>query len=258
MKNINSAVLISLVSIYAASNTVLADDCDYSTTIDRTFDIAGIKKLEVEAGAGLLDINGKSGRQDILIRARLCSSSEEVLEKMAVESVKDSDMVHIETQFPNKDSWFGSESAHIDLRLTIPSGMHLDVEDSSGRASVKNVASLSMKDSSGELVIEDVQGDLAVIDSSGSIEIEGVGGDVELTDSSGGIYASDVTGSVLVIADSSGEIRVKDVAKDVIVERDSSGAIDVTNVGGDFTVDRDSSGGIKHKNVLGKVSIPQR
>jgi len=234
-----------------------ADDCDYSEKVERNVDLSGVSELFVEAGAGTLEIIGEDNRDDVLIKAKLCSSDEDLLSEMSVKVVIESGTAHFETVFPDRSFWNNStESMSIDLVLTVPSSASLVVRDSSGEATVENVAELDMTDSSGRLTIENIAGDTIVVDSSGELRIRNVGGDVELTDSSGAIDVVDVAGSLLVIADSSGAIEAKRIAKNVTIERDSSGAIEVKDIGGDFIVLRDSSGGIQYKNVDGKVELP--
>lgn len=253
MKRILVVVVLGLFS-----NATLAwDNCKYEREIERVVNIESAELLEVEAGAGSLEIKG-SDRTDIAIKATLCSEDEDALAKMDVSSAVKSGVVHIETELPNK-SWMGSYNTQmsINLILTVPSSLRLDVEDSSGEASVKNVASLNMKDSSGELMIKDIAGDVSVVDSSGELNIKNIGGNVDVTDSSGDMYAKNIGGDFVVDADSSGEIDIEQVGRNVLIKRDSSGAIKVEDVTGDFTVKADGSGGIEHDNVGGTVSLPR-
>jgi hypothetical protein len=250
-------LLFSGLTLSLFLNSAIAGDyCKYSREINKTMDLGAVSNLVVEAGAGELIIKGDASRDDILIEAKLCSSDKDLLGKMDVLSRIDGEKAQIRTKFPDKKLSNSFDSTSIDLELSVPASMSLEVDDSSGEARVLKVAELRMRDSSGRLDIESIAGNLSVQDSSGEMNIENVGGDVELTDSSGGIYVQEIKGNLRVIADSSGAIEAKDIGKDVIIERDSSGAIEVKNVGGDFTVEKDSSGGIKYRNVTGKVSLP--
>ena len=241
---------------FANSAFAWGDKCKHEREIETSVAMQSASKLYVEAGAGELHIEGEN-RDDVLIRAKLCADDEEVLAKMDVRSEVDGGSARIRTEFPQR-GWLGNSDyqASIDLELVVPKSMQLDVEDSSGEASVENVASLSMKDSSGELEISDIAGDVSVLDSSGRLSIKAVGGNVDVTDSSGGMYVSKVKGDFVVDADSSGEIEVSDVGRSVLIKQDSSGAIEVDGVGGDFSVLADTSGGIRYDNVGGKVSLP--
>lgn len=258
MIHVYSKVSLLLVSLFAASSAI-AGGCEYSKKVSRTLDLGGIKQIQVDAGAGSLEIKGVQGLNEIVIDAKVCASEQDLLDKSDVEEKITSGRAEIYTEIAKDSSslsW-GSDYAYIDLELKVPMDANLVVRDSSGEAIVEKVADLDMKDSSGELTIREISGNVTVKDSSGALNIEDIGGDVTVTDSSGGIYISDVKQGVLVLADSSGSIEAKRVGKDVHVRADSSGSISVKDVGGDFVVGRDSSGGIHYKRVAGKVSLPE-
>ena len=254
-------IIIALVVLGAPSNvfaTAFISDCKYSRVIDRIAEIGAADQIKIEAGAGWLKVKGERGRNNVQIEAKLCASDEDYLDQMDVTSRFDSNTAHFETVIPDLSNFsWGNNYARVNVTFTVPEGATLEVEDSSGEASLHSVAKLSVKDSSGELIISDIAGDLKVVDSSGEINITDVGGSVAITDSSGAINADDVEGTVLVIADSSGAIDLENIGHDVIIRRDSSGAIEVDNVGGDFIVIRDSSGGIYYNKVGGKVQLPR-
>ncbi len=252
---VNAIKLVFLTLFLCAK--AMAYDCEYQRDQNTQLTLNGTRNIEVQAGAGELKIIGEKGRTDISIQADLCSSDEEMLAEMSVGAKVDGDTAYLGTKFPKKPtmSW-GDYYARINLTLLVPENAVLDVEDSSGAALIRDVAELKIKDSSGELEIERISGDVDVIDSSGALTLKKIKGNAKITDSSGGIYASDVALDLIVRADSSGEIDAKRIGQNVLVKRDSSGAINVKNVGGDFTVERDGSGGINYKNVVGNVNLP--
>lgn len=251
----NKLALILVASLF--SNSVLAwGSCKYEREIEREVSLGEAQKIEVDAGAGSLEIEGED-RDSIMIRARLCSDDEEALAKMDVAFAVESNAAYLRTEFPEKAWLSGADrQAKIDLILAVPDNLPMSVADSSGEASVKKVASLKMVDSSGELMIKEVAGDLAVVDSSGELTIKDIGGDAQVTDSSGAIIIKNVQGGVVIEADSSGGIAIDNVKQNVLIKRDSSGGISVSSVGGDFSVNADTSGGIDYDDVAGKVSLP--
>jgi hypothetical protein len=261
MKNliVGLSVAAAVASSLILSSPALAwgDECEFSRDVERELSLSDSLLLTVVAGAGKLEIIGEADRQTVLIDAKLCAEREKQLADMDVGSELKGDVTHIQTRFAKGRLW-GSDSdgAYIDLTLYVPVEAKLDVTDSSGKASIEGVASLVMVDSSGQLVIEDVSGNVTVEDSSGSLKIKRVDGDVSVTDSSGSITVAYVAGNFTVEADSSGSIDAEYVKGNVLVRRDSSGSINANQVGGDFTVVEDSSGGIEHKDIAGKVSLP--
>jgi len=249
-------LLAVILGLFTSSVWAWEDRCKYERELERVVDIEGADRLIVIAGAGSLAIKGDE-REDIAIQAKLCSEDEGLLAKMDVSSVVSSGSIGVETEFPKK-SWGGNKQMSIDLVMIVPSKLDLKVADSSGAASVKNVASLNMKDSSGELSIKNISGDLEVVDSSGEMELSNVGGNAKVTDSSGAISVENVKGDFVIDSDSSGDIDIEGVEKNVLIKRDSSGSINVHNVGGNFTVQADGSGGIRHSDVAGDVSLPKK
>lgn len=261
MKNLIVGLSLTAVVAFSLilSSPALAwgDECEFSRDVERELSLSDSLLLTVVAGAGKLEIIGDADRQTVLIDAKLCAEREKQLADMDVSSELKGDVTHIQTEFAKGRLW-GSDSdgAYIDLTLYVPLKAKLDVTDSSGKASVLRVASLTMVDSSGELTIEDVDGNVTVEDSSGSLRIKRVNGNVSVTDSSGSIKVGYIAGDFTVEVDSSGSIDAEYVKGNVLVRSDSSGSINVYQVGGDFTVVEDSSGGIDHKDVAGKVSVP--
>lgn len=243
-----------LVSSLASATT---DDCQFSRHIERELSLSDSLLLTVVAGAGELEVIGDADRKTVLIDAKLCAEGEQQLADMNVSLELKGDATHIKTEFASGRLWdSNSNGAYIDLTVYVPVHAKLDVTDSSGQARVTGVASLVIVDSSGQLTIEDVGGNVTVEDSSGSLKIKRVNGDVSVTDTSGSIKATYIAGDFTVEADSSGSIGADYVKGNVLVRSDSSGSINANQVGGDFTVVEDSSGGIEHKDIAGKVSLP--
>lgn len=233
-----------------------AGDCDVERKLDETLDLDGVTTLEVLAAAGDLDIEGASGVSHARVLATVCASSQELADAAGLDLAQGRVSVNV----PDTDGGFfsGNRYVYVDLELTVPEHIALDVKDSSGDLEIENVASTRIRDSSGDIEVTDLTGTLTIEDSSGQIDFIDIEGDVEIVaDSSGDISGRDVTGSVRVGRDSSGDIRFQDVGGDVTIERDSSGSIRVVAVGGDFRVLNDGSGDISHRDVSGAVDIPE-
>lgn len=257
---------IFISAVFAAGFTVSiavqADDCKYSKEIDTGLDLSGSDTLAVVARAGRLIIKGESGRDHVRIEGRVCVSKEAWLDESDVRT-EGGKNARIEVELPTDgEGWslFGGRFknyARLDLELTVPDHVSLEVKDSSGSMEITGTGALSIEDSSGSIEVEDIGGPVSLKDSSGSITLTDINGDVTvISDSSGSIRGSDIEGTVLVRRDSSGSIRFSDVRDDFIVEVDSSGDIIAERVGGDFRVFKDGSGGIHSKDVAGEVSVP--
>ncbi|KAA9132733.1 hypothetical protein F3N42_05835 [Marinihelvus fidelis] len=248
------------IALVLAAGNAWAGDCDHEQRLDRSLDLSGASVLKIDAAAGSLDIEGRPDTGSAQVVARLCASSQELLDETRL-ILEAGNEARIAVDIPDTDGGFfgGNRYAYVDLEIRVPETLPLDVRDSSGGMDIENVGALKVKDSSGHIDISDVNGPVELSDSSGGIELEDIEGDVHIvSDSSGEISGEDINGSVLVSRDSSGSIQFENVQGDVVVERDSSGSISVRNVGGDFRVGKDGSGGISHKNVTGSVEVPAR
>ena len=220
-----------------AASPVLADDCAHKAEREAALDAGGARSVRIEAAAGLLRVEGKTGQTRVEARGTACASSEQVLGQIRLNATLQGDVILVKVEIPESSSWGWNEQARLDLTVTVPRIIPVDVFDGSGSAVITHVGKLTVRDGSGELSVTDVAGDLAIDDGSGSIEVAGVTGNVRLSDGSGSISVRDVGGSVTV-------------------EEDGSGSIEVETVSGDFTVSRDGSGGIAHRDVAGQVRIP--
>jgi hypothetical protein len=260
-------------------------DMDCAFRADRSLDIdpKGLSLLKLDTGAGDLVVEGVAGLSKIELRGKACASSQELLDNTQFTQQVEGATAMAATKIPDLgDNWslFGAGTyAYIDVHVRMPSGVKLDLRDSSGDLEVSGLTNgLDLKDSSGDIKLRDIVGAVNVTDTSGDIEVKGIGGDFTvLSDSSGDINVDDVKGSAVVQEDSSGDITLRHVGGDARVDRDSSGDITFEDVGRDAVVGADgsgditadgvkgnfsvgaksgSSGEIHHRNVGGKVTLP--
>lgn len=265
---------VALLSVGASAS---AQECKLSS--DRTASFNGpVKRVVIEAGAGDLKVRGDTG-DGVQATGRACASSESLLGRIALESRRENDTVYLKVVISEGmgDLFSFKRYNYLDLEVLVPRNAEIDVtdtsgdmelsdvgtariDDSSGDMLLKNInGSLTIDDSSGEIRVISVAGSVRVDDSSGDIDIEDVRGDVTiLSDSSGDIAIAKVTGYAEVVSDGSGDITIREVKLDVKIGSDSTGDINVSDVGGNFSVGADSSGNILYERVNGSVRIPAR
>jgi hypothetical protein len=213
------------------------------TTEDQSFSAAGIGDAQIIAGAGSLSIVGRRESENIEVTADYrgkFNSQEEaqrILDNLILTAELRGSTFFLKTE--QKRSWSWSNSGRIDVILSLPAHIHLDIEDSSGSMEVSGFDS-----------------NLTIEDGSGSIKVDTVRGDITIDDGSGEIWVRDVDGDV-VIEDGSGQIDVAHIGGSVKI-KDGSGSIDVEDVQVDFVVTRDGSGSIRHRDVRGRVDIPRK
>jgi hypothetical protein len=236
---------------------------------------AGIETLKITCDAGNLIVTGNAGTTDILVKADIeikAKNAEKALkfarEQIELQLLENGREAHLKSLIGKKDRYI--RSAVVDLRVEVPAQIHLDITDSSGSVvlhdlqgnlhlvdgsgsiEIKNSrGNVDIDDGSGEIDIQQVQGELNVTDGSGGIRIEHLGGNAIIEDGSGGILA-DTVGGNLDIRDGSGHIEIRRIEGNVRLS-DGSGSIDIREVGGDVVVSRDSSGKRHISNVGGNI-----
>jgi hypothetical protein len=232
----------------------------YSAPRNAVVDAAGAKKLEVEAAAGSLRVEGRPGLRQVQVNGTARSSSQQILNQIKLIAERRGDVVFIKADIPDQD-WRSSGdnySAALDLIIEVPQGIDANIADGSGEAKIMNVGSLEMTDGSGSLDVIGATGSVRITDGSGELTIENVGGDVRVEDGSGEINVRNVTGSFTVESDGSGSIYATDVRGSVVVQNDGSGSIEVNKVGKEFRVESKGSGSIDYADVSGRIDIPDR
>jgi len=270
--NLHRALLLP-VSLLAAQSVFA--DCDHEASRSADLDATGARKLVVSVAAGDLVVLGESGATRVRANGDACAASAAALEGIQLDARRDGDIVRVTAVMPKQR--FALTQARLDLQLSVPASIELELQDSSGDIEIKTVAAARIDDSSGDQSIRDIAGDVSIDDSSGDVEIESVRGNVVVRDSSGDVKVTDVAGNVAIPVDSSGHLGLRRIRGDVHIGSDSSGDIVLTeinqnvridydssgdiraaDIGGDFTVETDSTGDIAQRNVLGQVRIPRQ
>jgi hypothetical protein len=234
---------IFILAMFAAS---LADAAwnDYEEVRELALDAGGVATLDIEAGAGSLDITGVPRTDRIrvtaLIRVPGADADKAIAlldDHMVLSLLRKGDDAELKSYFDGGNRMFG-DSPSIGLEVQLPEGMSLKVEDGSGSIVVRNVA-----------------GDIDVTDGSGSIEMTKVGGNLKIDDGSGSISVIDAGGDVSIV-DGSGSITVRGARGSVTID-DGSGGIDVADVEGDVLILEAGSGSVKVRDVKGRVDYDE-
>jgi len=216
----------------------------------------GIQVLDISCGAGTLVIEGNA-QKDIEVDAEI--EIKGVSDKKAKAFIKDKIELSLERKGTvaflksniNNGFW-ESKNAQVNLIVTLPPHIHLEVDDGSGSIRLRHMDSeVNVKDGSGSIDVIDTKGNLAIVDASGSIDVRNIQGDVTIKDGSGSISADNIGGD-LTLMDGSGSIEVKGVQGSVLVN-DGSGSIDIHDVQKDVTIESDGSGSCNISGVKGRI-----
>ncbi|MDG1205740.1 MAG: hypothetical protein P8N51_10245 [Pseudomonadales bacterium] len=242
-----------LVLLGIACNT-WAFGCKYSKEINLSRAAADYGVVEMKALAGRLDVIGAETSK-ISIEGDVCSDEQYYVDQMDIIVEETASSLILTAIIPyDNDDWH-AQYAHIDITVTLPHALLIQLRDSSGDISVTDASVIFIDDSSGAIRINDNLAALELNDSSGDIDIRGSKGTLTISDSSGKIDIRDVDGDVLIPRDSSGDMEIDTVNGSVTIERDGSGGINIENVQRTVSIDSDGSGDIEIDNIEGSVEI---
>lgn len=214
-----------------------AADGAYEEPRDLSLNASGVERLVVNAGAGELRVTGAAESDTIVVKAliRIPNADAEkahriIEDDLTLELVRDGENARLEAQF--KAGLFARQSGSVDLDVTVPERLALDIDDGSGAIEIEGVlGDIGIDDGSGSITLRSSGGNMTVDDGSGAVTVEDAGGDLVIDDGSGEIAVRRVAGSVR-IDDGSGDIIVGGVAGDVDIEEAGSGTVEVGDVGG--------------------------
>jgi hypothetical protein len=236
---------------------------DVTSPRNAVVNATGARSIKVEAGAGFLYINGRTGINDVRVKGVASASSRRLLDDIRLIAERRGDVVFIKMDVPEHDRSFwdllhGDWHQALDLTIDVPVTIPLDVADGSGELKIKGTGPVTLSDGSGDLEVTGITGNVRITDGSGNIVVSGVDGDVHVDDGSGNIDASNVTGNFTIGDDGSGSVNVSGIGGTMRVNEKGSGSLSVNRVGGDFIVGSKGSGSIDYNTVKGTVNIPER
>jgi hypothetical protein len=235
----------------------------YTAPRNAVVNASGARVIRIDADAGFLRINGRTGTSEVRVTGQASSSNRRMLDEIKLQAERQGDVVYIKVIMPDENHSFwdvvrGDWERALDLTIDVPVNVPLEVADGSGDTKILGTGPVTIEDGSGDLELRGITGNVRVNDGSGNLVLAGIGGDVYVDDGSGSIDANNITGNFTVGEDGSGNIDVSGVSGTMRVDDDGSGSISVDRVGGDFIVDNKGSGGIEYQTVKGSVSIPER
>ena len=206
--------------------------------------------LGIDAGAGSLEIIGVDNATEIQVEAKIVTTKEK---DFTLTLDTSGSTAYLVAEHNSHSGFWNGSSPSIDLVVTMPKSLLLDIEDGSGEIQISDVNNdIKIVDGSGSTNINNIKGNVDIKDGSGSIVMAQIGGNVNIDDGSGSITIANVNGD-LSIQDGSGGIDVLEVDGTVTID-DGSGDIDVNRAGG-LKIVESGSGGLEVANVTGEVEI---
>lgn len=255
MKTITTVLLAACL----VSPLAMADSCRYSRDINFDVAVDGLGQLDIDVGAGDLQLTGAPGSDVISVRARACADSQRQLDDIDLKQRRRGDTLEIfseENRSGGPFTLFGMSYAYIDVNVRLPAGLSIEIEDGSGDITISDASGdFEIDDGSGDITIRNVVGDIAIDDGSGDIRLADITGAVTIDDGSGDIRLDRIIGDVHIPEDGSGSIRIQTVDGHVTVDDDGSGDLDVYDVTGDFIARDTGSGDVDYRGIGGRVDV---
>ncbi len=216
-------------------------------------DASSLTELFIENGAGSIHLVGVKELTEIKVTANILTTDDHNY-KLSLK--KEGDKAVLIAKHNHSSSWgtnWSSSSPKIDLQVSMPINMMLEIDDGSGSINIETLNNnVTIDDGSGSIVVRNVNGMVNIEDGSGDLTVEKVTGNVDIDDGSGSIVVSNITGDARVI-DGSGDMTISYISGVVYIE-DGSGDIDVYNTKG-LTVNEAGSGDLNINAINGPVNI---
>jgi DUF4097 and DUF4098 domain-containing protein YvlB len=190
-------------------NSVLGSDFTYD--VNKSGASEGVTRVVLDNLHGNLSLKGEDGGEVKVtgrktVRAFSQSDADTADKQSPLVIVRDGDILYIRTEEPKSSHTL---SVTADLDITVPKG--LDVE-TRGR--------------SGDLVVDDISGEVSVLNGRGDIRLSNVGKDVKIDSGGRGlIRATDIKGKV-DLKGSGGDVQIENVQGPVSVEGEYSGTLE--------------------------------
>ena len=193
------------------------DDDDWDVQdmdTDTTFDVSANAVLGVRNHAGEVVIRTWDRNQ---VRVEASHSSRD---RVKILQSKSAVKIQSETRHGHPDV--------VDLEITIPSGMAVDLWGFETDVSVDGVRNgvrietmsgdIDIRDVEGEIALRSVEGDITLMRAAGSLEVNCVEGEVSVVDFDGDIYTESIDGDITLTGIESDKVEAKTVDGDVLYD----------------------------------------
>ena len=234
-----------------------------------TLNAAGLATLQADLGAGSLSITGSDNIDKIHVEADIYTFEDSDY-TLTLDSTSNKARLVAQSDSRNGNVWvIGNQSPRINLSITMPNDLLLDIEDRSGDIRIDGMTNhIEINDGSGDInidggtniTIEDGSGDIHIDggqainieDGSGDLHLANALGDIDIDDGSGDLTLKNTHGEIYV-KDGSGSLKIKHAKGNITVD-DGSGDLSVAHAQQNLTIE-DHSGSIFVKQISGDVVI---
>ncbi len=132
--------IAALLALLVLPITALAWDldCRYGAERKASIDTAGAARVEIMARAGDLTVRPGSGTT-LAAEGRACASSQAFLDQTQLHVRRQGDVVQVHVQVPEEMKGIGLMYASLDLTVSVPGDLPVEVTDSSGDMTLESV-----------------------------------------------------------------------------------------------------------------------
>jgi hypothetical protein len=235
-----------------------SDRCEFQAPRHLTADLAGVRSVRIEVNSYSLHLTGSDAAKGLTLNGRACASNQALLDTLTVSQHREGDQLVVELGGERhfSISLFGDSSRDLDVEVSVPSSVPVNVDVGSGDAEVTGVAQLDSRVGSGDLHAHRIAGRFASSVGSGDIDAGEVGS-LELGSvGSGDFKLSGIKGDARIGSVGSGDVNLSHVGGSVHADTLGSGDLSVDDVAGDFHLGAKGSGDVNQHGVKGKVSVP--
>lgn len=251
--------IIALLVLLAPLAVYASDQCKYEAQRNLSADLAGVRSVQFEVNSYDLHVTGSSNARGLELTGRACASSQDALDGLTVTQHREGDRLVIglggDRHF--SISLFGSSYTDLDVNVTLPANLPVNVDVGSGDAHVTGVAALESRVGSGDLHVQQIAGKFSTSVGSGDVDARDLGSVEVGSVGSGDFKARGIKGDARIGSIGSGDVDFIDVTGNVHADTIGSGDLTVENVGGDFHLGAKGSGDVNYHGVKGKVSVPR-
>jgi len=261
------AVLLVIIIIVAAGAfayyilpDILASSESYSEARELSLPSAGIETFEVNSGINEISVVNASGGT-IKVTAEIDinlseGKGKELLEKnFQFELTKRGSRASFTGLYDGSffDHFQGIEE-FIYVTVHVPAGIDLDIRSAGGNLYLGNMKNgVTVSESEGDVVAEDLQGQVKIVNGKGEVRGNRITGDIEVYDDAGLIELMECKGSVF-LEDGNGSITVKKLSGDLEVV-DKGDEIRLETVSGDVSITGTGRGDIHAEEIGGDIRI---
>jgi len=157
--------------------------------------------------------------------------------------------------------FIGFGNCSVDYRIQVPAGTPVRIRDSSGDLTVAGVrGEVDVRTGSGNVHVREVVGPVSATTSSGDVTLTRTEGDVRARTSSGNVIGEQLAGRRIEARTSSGDVRVEAVRTppDSLTATSSSGDIRVVVPDEVYRVDANTSSGHVDLSLRQDLAAPRR